>query len=93
MRPPNKPLISLVKSEVFFLFFSENQARFANGLQNLFVLRSSWGEFYERFEADDSGMCLPVQRVGAGTAGVWESAFRRIMSALVLGAELRVKRR
>jgi hypothetical protein len=43
VRPPYKPLISLLKSGVFFLFFSEKQARFANGLQNLFGLRSWWG--------------------------------------------------
>jgi hypothetical protein len=59
-------LISLVKSEVFFLFFSENQARFANGLQNLFVLRSSLDEFCERFEADRrSKRCCQLDEGGS----------------------------
>ena len=43
--PTIYPLFSLMKSGVFYLFFSEKQPRFANGLQNLFDLRSAGAIF------------------------------------------------
>jgi hypothetical protein len=49
VRPPFKPLISLLKSGVLILFFFEKQARFANGLQNLFDLRSWLGWKWKAF--------------------------------------------
>ncbi len=38
-----------MESGVFILFFSEKQPRFANGLQNLFDMRSFSGGFCRRF--------------------------------------------